>query len=202
MFSLWNQDGKQAPGRAGREWTSGLAVLRSPLEVAMRLTPLDVQHKRFARALRGYRCEEVEAFLSLVSSAFEDLVKENMALREDGQRKDEAIAEHRSRERVLQETLVTAQKASEEIREGARKEAEIALSEAELQAEKIVQGAHQRFVRIVDDIQEVKRQRLQFEAGLRSLVESHLKLLGAFRESGGDDPVEFIPGRKKGTTES
>jgi len=167
----------------------------------MRITPLDIQQKRFDRSLRGYDREEVEAFLSLVATAFEDLVKENMSLREEGQRKDETIAEHRSRERALQETLVTAQKASEEIREAARKEAEISLSEAELQAEKIVQGAHQRFVRIVDDIQEMKRQRVQFEVGLRSLVESHLKLLAAFRDTGGEDPVEFLPGRKKGSTE-
>lgn len=165
----------------------------------MKMTPLDIQQKRFARALRGYHREEVEAFLSLVATAFEDLVKENMALREDGQRKDETIAEHRSRERALQETLVTAQKASEEIRDAARKEAEIALSEAELQAEKIVQGAHQRYLRVVDDIQEMKRQRVQFEAQVRSLVESHLKLLAAFQE--GEGPVEFLAGRKKTSTD-
>jgi cell division initiation protein len=167
----------------------------------MRITPLDIQQKRFGRALRGYEREEVDAFLSLVATAFEDLVKENMALREEGQRKDETIADHRGRERALQETLVTAQKASEEIREAARKEAEIALSEAELQAEKIVQGAHQRYLKVVDDIQEMKRQRLQFEAGLRSLVESHMKLMVAFREGGGEEPVPFLPGRKKGSSE-
>jgi len=167
----------------------------------MRITPLDIQQKRFGRALRGYDREEVDAFLSLLATAFEELVKENMALREDGQRKDETIADHRGRERALQETLVTAQKASEEIREAARKEAEIALSEAELQAEKIVQGAHQRYLRVVDDIQEMKRQRLQFEAGLRALVESHVKLLAAFREAGADEAVPF-PGRKKGSGES
>jgi cell division initiation protein len=167
----------------------------------MRITPLDVQQRRFARALRGYDREEVEAFLSLVATELEDLVRANMALREEAQRKDEVIADHRSRERALQETLVTAQKASEEIRDAARKEAEIALSEAELQAERIVQGAHQRFLRIVDDIHEMKRQRVQFEAMLRSLVESHAKLLDAFRESGGDDPVEFLSERRKGTTE-
>jgi cell division initiation protein len=165
----------------------------------MRITPLDVQHKRFARAFRGYDRQEVEAFLSLVATELAELVRENMALREEAQRKDEVIADHRGRERVLQETLVTAQKASEEIRESARKEAEIAISEAELQAEKIVQGAHQRFLRIVDDIQEARRQRLQFEAGLRSLVESHLKLLDAFR--GAAEEPEFLPGRKKGATE-
>ena len=167
----------------------------------MNITPLDITQKHFRRVLRGFDREEVEAFLGLVAVEFEALVKEAMALRDETARLREEVAEHRSRERALQETLVTAQKASEEIRDAARKEAEIALSEAELQAERIVQGAHQRFLRIVDDIHEMKRQRVQFEAMLRSLVESHAKLLDAFRESGGDDPVEFLSERRKGTTE-
>jgi cell division initiation protein len=163
----------------------------------MNITPLDITQKQFRKAFRGLDAEEVEAFLALVAVEFEALVKENMALREDVTRKAEEIAEHKNRERALQETLVTAQKASEEIRETARKEAEITLSDAEMQAEKIVQGAHARFLRIVDDINELKRQRVQFEAGLRSLVESHVKLLEAFKEPGREEPLQFVPARKK-----
>ena len=161
----------------------------------MRITPLDVQQKRFSRALRGYDREEVEAFLSLVATEFEELVKEAMSLREEVRRKAEDVAEYRSREKSLQETLITAQKASEEIREASRKEAEIAISEAELQGEKIVQAAHSRFLRIVDDINELKRQRLQFETNVRTLVESHVKLLDAFREPA-PDPVQFVPRKR------
>ncbi len=168
----------------------------------MKITPLDIQQKRFSRALRGYDREEVEAFLSLAASAFEELVKELHAQREELQRRDEEIAAHRDMQRVLQETLVTAQRASDDIRESARKEAEITLAESELQAEKIVQGAHQRFLRIVDDIQEMKRLRAQFEASVRALVEGHGKLLDTFRDSDIGDPVEYLAGRKKGSGES
>ncbi len=165
---------------------------------AMNITPLDITQKQFGRAFRGYEREEVEGFLSLVAVEFEALVKEVNALREDNQRKVEELAEHRSRERALQETLVTAQKASEEIRDAARKEAEITISDAELQAEKIVQGAHARFLRIVDDINELKRQRVQFEASVRTVVESHLKLIEAFSEPARtEEPVAFMPGRKR-----
>jgi cell division initiation protein len=163
----------------------------------MNITPLDITQKQFRRTLRGFDREEVEAFLGLVAVEFEALVRDNLALREDNQRKAEDIAEYRSRERALQETLVTAQKASEEIREAARKEAEITISDAELQGEKIVQGAHSRFLRIVDDINELKRQRVQFEAGIRSLVESHLKLMEAFREPSKDEAVQFMPAARK-----
>jgi cell division initiation protein len=163
----------------------------------MNITPLDITQKQFRKVLRGFDPEEVEAFLALVAVEFEALVRENMALREESTRKAEEIAEHRSRERALQETLVTAQRASEEIRDAARKEAEITISDAELQAERIVQGAHARFLRIVDDINELKRQRVQFEASVRTLVESHVKLLEAFREPAREEAVQYMPARKK-----
>jgi cell division initiation protein len=163
----------------------------------MKITPLDITQKSFGRALRGYDRQEVEAFLALVATEFEGLVKEVQALREDVSRMDEEIGEFRGRERALQETMVTAQKACEDIRESARKEAEITLSEAELQGEKIVQAAHGRFLRIVDDIAELKRQRVTFEAQVRSVVEAHGKLLEAFREPDAEEQIQYLPTRKK-----
>ncbi len=167
----------------------------------MNITPLDITQKQFRKVFRGLDPEEVEAFLGLVAVEFEALVKDAMALREDNHRKAEEIVEYKGRERALQETLVTAQKASEEIRESARKEAEITISDAELQAEKIVQAAHARFLRIVDDINELKRQRIQFETNVRTLVESHVKLLEAFREPAREEAVQYIPAAKKRAAE-
>jgi cell division initiation protein len=163
----------------------------------MNITPLDITQKSFRRSFRGLDSEEVAAFLALVASEFEGLVKELNTLREENRRKADELVEHRGRERSLQETLVAAQRASEEIRDAARKEAEITVADAELQAEKIVQGAHQRFLRIVDDINELKRQRVQFEANLKSLAEGHLRLLEAFREPAAAEAVPFAAGRKK-----
>ena len=163
----------------------------------MNITPLDITQKQFRKVFRGLDPEEVEAFLGLVAVELEDLLKDVTALREDNQRKAEEILEYRGRERALQETLVTAQRASEEIRDAARKEAEITIADAELQAEKIVQAAHTRFLRIVDDINELKRQRIQFETNVRTLVESHVKLIDAFREPAREEAVQYIPAKKK-----
>jgi cell division initiation protein len=163
----------------------------------MNITPLDITQKQFKKVFRGFDPGEVEAFLGLVAVELEALLKDYANLNDDAQRKAEELADHRERARALQETLVAAQKASEEIRDSARKEAEITISDAELQAEKIVQAAHSRFLRIVDDINELKRQRLQFETNVRTLVESHVKLLEAFREPAREEAVQYIPARKK-----
>jgi len=55
------------------------------------------------------------------------------------------------------------------------------INEAELQAEKIVADANRKLVQIVDDINELKRQRVQFEAQVKGVIEAHLKLLETFR---------------------
>ena len=167
----------------------------------MNITPLDITQKQFKKVFRGLDPEEVEAFLGLVAVELEALLKDYANLNDVAQRRAEQLAEYRERERALQETLVAAQRASEEIRDSARKEAEITISDAELQAEKIVQAAHTRFLRIVDDINELKRQRLQFETNVRTLVESHVKLLEAFREPTREEAVQYIPARKKAAEE-
>jgi len=163
----------------------------------MNITPLDITQKQFRKVFRGFDPEEVEAFLGLVALELEALLKDYANLNDDYRRKAEEIQVFRGRERALQETLVAAQKASEEIRDSARKEAEITISDAELQAEKIVQAAHTRFLRIVDDINELKRQRLQFETNVRTLVESHVKLLDAFSEPAREEAVQYIPAKKR-----
>ncbi len=167
----------------------------------MKITPLDIRQKRFENALRGYSHREVEAFLELMAAEFEEVVKENIAFKEELKRVQARLDTHQERERTLQETMVTAQRISEDMKAAAKKEAEIVLADAEQQAEKIVQSAHTRLVQVVEDINELKRQRVQFESQVRSVIESHMKLLETFSSAGGDseraeDNIAFLTQKK------
>jgi cell division initiation protein len=146
----------------------------------MKITPLDIRQKRFEAALRGYSKGEVDAFLELLSGELEEVLKENIGLKEELKRTQLKLEQHVERERTLQETMVTAQRISEDMKVAAKKEAEIILADAEHQAEKIVHGAHQRLVQVVEDINELKRQRTQFESQVKSVVDAHQKLLETF----------------------
>ena len=149
----------------------------------MKITPLDIRQKRFDTGFRGFSRREVEAFLELVAGEFEEIVKENISLKEELKRNQLKLEQHHERERTLQETMVTAQRISEDLKGAAKKEAEIVLADAEHQAEKIVQSAHQKLVQVVEDINELKRQRIQFESQVRSVVDAHSKLLESFRHA-------------------
>jgi cell division initiation protein len=94
----------------------------------MKITPLDIRQKRFESAFRGFSAREVEAFLELLAGEFEELVKENIALKEELRRTQSRLEVHAERERTLQETMVTAQRISEDIKEAAKKEAEIRIA--------------------------------------------------------------------------
>lgn len=148
----------------------------------MKLTPLDIQQQQFRTALWGFDTKEVDAYLDVVANELEDLIRQNNSLRDDVRRKDAELQDHRERERTLKETMITATRITEDIKQNARKEAEIVVKTAETQAEQIIQNAHTRLVRIMEDIDELRRQKAQFEGSLGSILSTHQKLLDAMAE--------------------
>jgi cell division initiation protein len=85
--------------------------------------------------------------------------------------------------------MVTAQRISEDVKAQAKKEAEVVVADAELQADKIVSSANNRLVELVRELNELKRQKVQFESQLDSVIEAHRKLLDTFKTAtpvGGD----------------
>lgn len=161
----------------------------------MKMTPLDIRQKRFEVNLRGYSKKEVEAFLELSAGEFEEVVRENISLKEELKRTQARLEQHLEREKALQETMVTAQRISEDVKAQAKKEAEVLIADAELQADKIVAGANNRLVELVKDLSELKRQKVQFESHLEALVDSHKKLLDSWKTQPGAE-VAFLVGKK------
>jgi len=107
----------------------------------------------------------------------EKLIVENNSLKDGLRRMESDLAELKGREKILKDTMITAQKITEDIKLNAKKEGELIISQAEMQAEKILKTAQDRLNDIIDDINELKRQRAMFEATLKSLIEKHNKLL-------------------------
>jgi cell division initiation protein len=149
----------------------------------MQLTPLDIQQRQFRlRFPRGYDPKEVESFLSSVADFVSGLLKEKDDLARDLAERNRQLSEHRDREKTLKNTLVSAQKAVEQMKANAEKEAKLLVSEAEVKAERILNNAHSRLAQIHEDIAELKRQRTQFEIKLRSTIETYLKMLDMQQE--------------------
>ena len=143
----------------------------------MRITPLDIQQKTFKMKLRGFDVEEVYGFLEIVREEMEDLLRENANLKENIQRSDNQIREYRDMETTLRETLMTAQQMVEDYKINSRKEAELLVREAESKADSLIKEAHEKVIKIHEDITDMKGIRRHFKEELKRLIENHLKML-------------------------
>lgn len=143
----------------------------------MPITAIDIQQQQFKSRPFGYEKGGVDRFLEQVADEVERLSGQNQELKETLALTRASLEEMRARELTLQETLLTTQRVTDELKSNARKEAELVIAEAHLRAERIVRDAEERRLQLIGEIQEVKRQKVAFETGLRHLVESQLRLL-------------------------
>ena len=143
----------------------------------MRITPIEIQQHQFKTRLLGYDTAAVDTFLEMLADELERLHKQNNELKESLARTRTALEQMRDREKMLQDTLVTAQKVTDELKSSAHKEAEVLIAEAHLEGEKVVRDAGNRRMQLIHEIQELKRQKISFECGLRAMIQSHQKLL-------------------------
>lgn len=136
-----------------------------------KVTPLEIQNHDFSKKWRGIDPVEVEAFLALVSEEIEDLTRARAELESRMRALETENAEHRERERTLRDTLLSAQRASDDIRGAARKEAELIVQQAEDSSERLTHHALQRSAEIERAIEDLKIQRTAFRLQLEKLVE-------------------------------
>ena len=136
-----------------------------------RMTPLEIQKHRFSRKWKGLDPIEVGAFLDIAAEGMEDLAREKASLESRIRALEEENAEHRDRERILKETLVSAQRASEDIRAAAQAQAELIVKEAEDSSERLTHSALQRSAEIEKAIHELKLQRAGFRLEVQKMLE-------------------------------
>jgi cell division initiation protein len=149
----------------------------------MNLTPLDIQQQQFRVRFRGFDIREVDRFLEKMAEAYSALQADNKNLREEIRRLKLETQGYKEREETFKRAMLNSQKVLEQMKENARKSAEVIIADAEVKAEKILNRAHNRLSQLHEDIAELKRQRMQIEVQIRSIIEAHTKLLEIGKES-------------------
>ncbi len=142
-----------------------------------KLTPIDIQQQRFTIKFRGYNPVEVDTFLDEITETLELMLSENEIIRERNHLLNVENQDFKSREESFKRVMLNSQKVLEQMKENARKSSELIVAQAEVDADKILNNAHGKLERLYDEINELKRQRVQFKAQLRSVIESHAELL-------------------------
>ena len=161
-----------------------------PAGRVMRIAPLDLRQQRFKTALRGFDRTEVVAFLTEAADDYEHALREIDRLRQDLQRMEANLREHRDRETTLRNTLLTTQRLADEVKTAAQNEAKMIVREAQGRGDLLLQKAQARLEEMERDISELRLRRRGVEGTLESSIQSLYHALEFIREQ--DKPDEKI----------
>lgn len=148
----------------------------------MGVTPLVIKQKEFTTRFRGFDVQEVDAFLEEIAKEFESQEADLETLRQEHHRLNLENQGYRNREESMRNAMIQSQKVLDQMKENAEKAAQVTIANAEVEAEKILNRAHKRLSQLHSDITELKRQRIQLEIQISSVLESHSKLLEMTKE--------------------
>ena len=136
----------------------------------MKVTPLDLRQTKFQTAMRGYDRGEVGAFLAEAADDYENALRENDRLRVELGRVEALLNDMRGQEKNLTNTLITAQKLADEIRDNAQLEAGRIIREAEGRADLLLQKCQARVEDVQREIDSLRLKRREVETGLEGII--------------------------------
>jgi cell division initiation protein len=163
----------------------------------MKLTPADVQRQIFSARFRGFDKDEVRTFLAAVAEEMAGLQREKDLVAQQLRHLELIVNEHRERESILKNTLLTAQKASEDIRETARREAETIVKQADLQGDRLLELAQNRAHEVERGILELRGQRSSLRTDIRAVITRLTRLLDLQEEAEVEDNLRFLKRREE-----
>jgi cell division initiation protein len=164
-----------------------------------KITPVDIQHKTFKKALQGYDRAEVDAFLDEIIETLEDEAHQHAALEAEIADLKERVSHFKAMEESLQNTLVLAQRTADEVKASAHKEADLIREQARMAGEREIAGYNDAIVDVRREHQRAVEAAEKARSELRSLLMTHLALLerkdgaAANGEPQGAPPQNVVP---------
>lgn len=157
------------------------------------ITSEDVRHVTFDRAMRGYRCDDVDDYLKQVADSMDAL----MAANEEQQKKlvllAQSVAQYRADEDVLRTALLNAQRMGDNVINEAKQNAAEIIRSAKMKAEDRERSANDEVELARQQIITLKKEADAFKKNLLELYSKHIKLLSKIPEYTEDAPQPAEP---------
>ena len=145
-------------------------------------TPLDVRQAKFNSAMRGYEKAEVNAFLLETADGYEQALRENERLRQDVFRLEASLTQYRELETTLKSALMSAHKASDDMKSTAQLDAARIVRDAEGQVELLMQRTQSQLEDVQREIDGMRLKRRESEVMLESIIATLQNTLEFVRE--------------------
>jgi cell division initiation protein len=130
----------------------------------------------------GFDSDEVNSFLEMVASEFEQIIKQDNDLQTQVKNLEQKLDHYVKIEKTLNDTLLTAQRATDEARLNAQKEAELILKDAQIRAGRYEDDSRRRVHELESEIVSLKTQRDSFLARFRAMLKTQLELLAVISD--------------------
>lgn len=143
----------------------------------MKITPIDIAHKNFNKKMFGLDEAEVFDFLQQVAAQMEALTHERNSMKEMLRQKEVQLNDQKERDHVLKSTISTAGQMADRLRTDAEREAKLIIQDAHQKADMITRDSRDSLKKAYQEISDLKRMRLQFEANLKAMAQAHLAMI-------------------------
>jgi cell division initiation protein len=157
----------------------------------MKIAPIDIAHKTFARKVMGLDPDEVMDFMRDVADQMEEVIRERNALKEAMRQKEMTLMDYKERDETLKSTIQTAAKMSDGIRADAEREAKLIVGDAQQKSDMILKDSRDQLKRVYQEIADLKRLRMQFEVNLRTICQSHVSMIEQSHMAVPDPQINF-----------
>ncbi len=151
----------------------------------MRITPLEIRKHPFRSVFRGYDTDQVNSFLQQIATEVEELRGENNQFGTKLKETTVEIDRYRRIEETLNETLLTAQRATDDARANAQKEAELIIKDAQIRADRYVNETKDQVHALKAELASLEAQKEGFLLRYGSLLKDQVKFINVMREQGG-----------------
>lgn len=143
----------------------------------MKITPVDIQHKEFKKAIQGYAREEVDQFLDEVIETLEAGIEERTRLETQVAELQDKVSHFKAMEDSLRSTLVLAQRTADELKASAHKEVDLIKQHAKMDVDNELQSLKQRIGEAKTDLQRVLDKAAAARHDLRNFLSRQLELI-------------------------
>lgn len=149
----------------------------------MKITPLDIEHKEFRKALQGYAREDVDQFLDEIIASMEAAIEARTQLETKVADLEQRVSHFRAMEESLQSTLVLAQRTADELKAAAHKEVELIKQRGTLDLDNELQGVRRQIEDAKLELQRVMDHLASVKHDFKTFLTRHLALVDESRPS-------------------
>jgi len=143
----------------------------------MKYYPAEIANKTFDRKMMGFDPEQVIHFLHIIANQMESLIQDRKNMQEELKNKELELLQFRERDALLKSAITQTTQVSDKIKSEAERECKLIIQDAQQKAEMITRDAKESLRKIYQDISDLKKAKMQFEANLKAMAKAHLELL-------------------------